>query len=130
MAKVIEFQNKDEKQLRQHVKIAVTHTVDGYIGKGTIAAIHRDDLSRGISSKVQVFAQQFLANSAFPMPYHPTGDDETDAKSKAVAIQASEALGHVFLTMFVHSLSKVVDLEVQLWIKDKALNDVKDTCRG
>ncbi len=126
MAKVIEFQNKDEKQLKQNVEIAVGHTVDAYIDKGQIDTIYREDLKKEIFSKVQGFARQFLSNSAFPMPYHPTGDDDMDGKSEAVATQAGVALGQVFLTMFVHSLSKVVDLEVQLWIKEKALNDVYD----
>ncbi len=127
MAQIIDFQSKDEQNFKQYVEMAVSYTVDKYIDKGRIADNYRNELNKEIFSKVQKFARQFLENVSYSVPYFPSGEKATDEKSKALATMTSDELGKVFLTLFVQSLSMAVDLEIQLWIKDKDLTEVRTT---
>lgn len=127
MAQIIDFQSKDEQSFKQNIEMAVSYTVDDYIDKGHIAKIYRDELKKEIISKVQGFAQQFLDNISYSVPYYPSGVKALDEKSESLATMTSDELGNVFLTLFVQSLLKAVDLEIQLWMKNKELAEIHET---
>ena len=126
MSNVFELHQNEEKQFRLKVEMAVGMTVNNYIDKGRIARTYREELEKYLFSKVQGFARQFLECIAYSVPYNPTGDSEIDQKSKALASMTSERIGQMTMVMFAQSLTKVVELELELWISSKTHSELGD----